>query len=801
MKKITSRKKRKLLRKIKIICLLLVIGVSIFSFRMVDALDNDSIIERNRVDNIYAFTNYDNINHLFYLNMYTLNGIPAYCIELGVNINTEVYNSTYDFSVSNLSNSKINYIRNLSYFGYGYEGHNDYRYYMATQELMWEYLNGIEVEWTNELEFDGERINIDRYKNDILSLVNRYNRGFDLRGYYDGMNVNIGNTIDITDVNNNINDYVVVKSDHSQVRINNNMIYIDFDKDYVGEENIVLERKGFYNYDGRLYYQGSNQKLISNGNFYDEQILSFNVNGMGLSMEIVDSIDIKKNSQIDYSGIFFELYNEKDELVERLDGSSSKLFVDNLVYGNYYIRQVSTNDYYFLNEEDYYFEFNEDTGVIMLEVTPVVRRLELLKLYGDSNNVSGESGAFFNIYNIDGTLYDSVVTGSNGIGSIDLPYGEYIVKQVSGRNGYYMVDDFSVSINKSSNDVLKYTLVDNLIETNLVINSKVDSVSMIEEGILYKIKKVGSGDYLEYDDNNEFVSIDGKVKLPFKISYGEYIIEVINNSKNYVEVEDKIEFKVDDNSNFNFIDGELYLDIDILYEEVKGSIEVNSYIEEMMIDGNNFYYDYVIDEDVFLSLVADNDIVLNGNVIYNKGNNVGNVTTDKDGKYLIKDIYLGNYCLVDLEGDKVCFEVIGPEIQNISFNKELDKGQVIIHNLSNKLENIEGTVMELYDKGNNLIYIGITNSDGIIKVNNLSYGEYCFLEKSVGNNYIINKEELCFVIESDNVELEITNRKVDKKYIFVPDTFSDKKSIRKLLVLCLILMGGSLYKIKTSKSR
>ena len=316
-----------------------------------------------------------------------------------------------------------------------------------------------------------------------------------------------------------------------------------------------------------------------------------------------------------------------------------------------------------------------------------------------------------------------------GRGSSYFHYGEYIVKQVSGRNGYYMVDDFSVSINKSSNDVLKYTLVDNLIETNLIINSKVDSINMIEEGILYKIKKVGSDEYLEYDGNNEFVSIDGKVKFPFKISYGEYIIEVINNSKNYVEVEDKIEFKVDDNSNFNFIDGELYLDIDILYEEVKGSIEVNSYIEEMMIDGNNFYYDYVIDDNVFLSLVADNDIVVNGNVIYNKGNNVGNVTTDKDGKYLIKDIYLGNYCLVDLDGDKVCFEVIGPEIQNISFNKELDKGQVIIHNLSNQLENIEGTVMELYDKRNNLIYTGITNSDGIIKVNNLGYGEYCFLEK------------------------------------------------------------------------
>ena len=45
---------------------------------------------------------------------------------------------------------------------------------MASQELIWEYLSNAEVEWTNEMKVDGDRINIDEYKSDILELKSKY---------------------------------------------------------------------------------------------------------------------------------------------------------------------------------------------------------------------------------------------------------------------------------------------------------------------------------------------------------------------------------------------------------------------------------------------------------------------------------------------------------------------------------------------------------------------------------------------------------------------------------------------------
>ena len=139
--------------------------VIVFSFRgYVNSEMNDSLLERNRIDDIYARVIIDGKARIFYLNMYEMNGRIAYCIDLGVDITTSIYHSTNDFSSSHLTSEQIDYIKKVSYFGYGYEGHNDYRYYMASQEIIWEYLNNNEVEWISDLTNDGEKINTIKYE-------------------------------------------------------------------------------------------------------------------------------------------------------------------------------------------------------------------------------------------------------------------------------------------------------------------------------------------------------------------------------------------------------------------------------------------------------------------------------------------------------------------------------------------------------------------------------------------------------------------------------------------------------------
>lgn len=799
MKRRINRKRRIIIvRRLKVLIVVLLIIVLSFGVVMVKAGSNDSVIEKNRMDGIYAIAEVRGEEHLYYLNMYTLNGRPSYCIELGVDISTDIYNSTYDFSISNLSEGKIKFIKDVSYFGYGYNNQNDYRYYMASQEIIWEYLNGVDVEWTDVLDINGNRINIDSYKKTILDLVNDYNRGNSFSGYSKGMDVKIGDEVVISDNNDNLKYYEVVSCNHCMGEIVGNNIYIDIDTNYVGSGSVTLGRKKIYEYDSMLYYKDNSQKLISNGNVDSNIVLSFNIKGDYMVLQLKDTIEIKKNNQFDYSGIEFMLYdlNKKKIKDTILCDKNGRIIVENMPYGKYYVKQTRYNYAYKFNNVFQVVNFDDDE-VNYVDIIPVVNEIKIIKYFGEEDNIKEEEGIIFEVYNMDGTLYDSLITDKYGIGSLKVPYGEYMIKQKNTSYGYKKVEDFYVDLKVDYSSAVRYTLLDEVFKCNLIINTKdMDGNFILDDNFSYKIKQDGS--YLEVDGKDTFDSNNGIVLIPIKLGYGDYEIEVINNSDKYRERLELINFSINDNSNYILKDGNISLEVDVNYDVVKGSVLVNTYIENIKIKDNSYYYDYVVNDNIKIDLIAGSDIIVNGIVKYKKDEVINNISTDKDGKYLIKDMYLGNYCLVIGDGSRECFDVLEEKRVNIDIKSKIDKGNVIVHNISSNLDKIRGSVIELYNSDNKLMYIGVTNDDGIIKINDLVYGDYCIKQKSVENNYLLNEEKMCFSLDSeDDIELEIVNRVKDRKFIELPNTSSDKRSISKLIVLfLLVICGGIIYKKK-----
>jgi uncharacterized surface anchored protein len=96
--------------------------------------------------------------------------------------------------------------------------------------------------------------------------------------------------------------------------------------------------------------------------------------------------------------------------------------------------------------------------------------------------------------------------------------------------------------------------------------------------------------------------------------------------------------------------------------------------------------------------------------------------------------------------------------------------------------------------------MGVTNNDGVIKVDNLVYGEYCFKEKSVDDKYLINDDVVCFLLDSESVvDLEIVNKNKGNSIVDVPNTLSEYKAINKLFILFVIVVGVGIYKFKKNK--
>ena len=84
-----------------------------------------------------------------------------------------------DYSIDinyHINNDDLEYFKLVAYYGYNKTNRNSIYYYMAAQALIWErILGGDKVFWTTEKYNEGEKINIDTYKNEIISNINNFN--------------------------------------------------------------------------------------------------------------------------------------------------------------------------------------------------------------------------------------------------------------------------------------------------------------------------------------------------------------------------------------------------------------------------------------------------------------------------------------------------------------------------------------------------------------------------------------------------------------------------------------------------
>ena len=150
---------------------LLTLGFILFSFGI--SFVKAETITYKKLDNIYFNMTVDGVNSSNGVTMFYLDGRLAYCIEPGVAINTKTYDSTNDWSKTTLTKEKQQYLEKIGYYGYEYPGHQTDKYYIATQELIWKSVKNIEAYFTTGPNGTGEKIDINKEKNEILALIKK----------------------------------------------------------------------------------------------------------------------------------------------------------------------------------------------------------------------------------------------------------------------------------------------------------------------------------------------------------------------------------------------------------------------------------------------------------------------------------------------------------------------------------------------------------------------------------------------------------------------------------------------------
>ncbi len=772
---------------------------------------NASMLVKEEIDNVY-FTRtgggdpYLSVKY----NTYTMDGKVVYCIEpsIGVSVNTYIENEgLINSPYSDEMNNKIQLIGN---YGYDYPGHKTFNYRLATQELIWEYVSDYEVDFYTEKDSKGEKIDIEKEKEEIMKLVDSHYK----KPSFDNSVVEaiIGNEFSISDTSNVLSSYEVLNSNNAKIK--GNTLYINMDK--VGTTEIKLIKKKYDN-DVTLIYLGSDGKSQKMGYFRTSDDLFSTIKvktkAGNVTVEKLDSktLGIEPMGDATLKGAVYGIYNEKNEKVTEVQINSSSLGIskDVLTLGRYYIKEEKASKGYTLDNNIYWFEITKDNLNPKVKVYEKVieRKIEIFKVFADSKTaiLKAEANVQFDFYlKSNMQLYESKTTDENGKLTVTLPYGIYVVKQITAPPGYEKVQDFEIIVDETSDDIITKIISNSQLSAKLKL-IKVDSDSnkiLVRDGIKFKIKNLDTGEYvcqnITYPKQEKictFETTDGTFTTPYSLIIGNYQIEEIENQtiNGYLWNPNPLKFSINENSKFIY-DEQFGLILEIKFEnkEVKGEVEVTKIGEEKVIEDGIYYYDEIKLDGVIYELYAGDDIYSQvGELIYKKDDLIGKYET-KDGYFKIEDLYLGKYYLVEvftpkghiLDTEKHYFELsykdqYTPIVSlNLKFKNYLEKGTLEFSKKDFVTgESLPNTKIQIYtydedESDSLLVYEGYTDLNGNITIKDLFVGKYYIIETQAPVGYNLNNEKMYFEIKT-NGEIIKADMK-DEKIIEVPDTLKNE---------------------------
>lgn len=142
---------------------------------------------------------------------------PYKIISIGYNEDTNYLN--------NMDKENLKYFELVSYYGYNKTNRNNIYYYMAAQELIWERVIGSgNIFWTTGINNTGSRIDISKYKKEIIKDINNFNTSPSFENETKKYDYFV-NTI-FTDENKVLNNYEYIIEGNSIVTKGNNTISV-----------------------------------------------------------------------------------------------------------------------------------------------------------------------------------------------------------------------------------------------------------------------------------------------------------------------------------------------------------------------------------------------------------------------------------------------------------------------------------------------------------------------------------------------------------------------------------------------
>ena len=482
----------------------------------------------------------------------------------------------------------------LAYYGYQYDqngyDHSAQKWYVITQVMIWRTTNPeSDIFFTDSL--NGNRVS--KFDSEIAEMERLVANHYKQPSLQSGVVLPIGQTVELNDSNNVLNEYKITGSNNVTASINGNTLSVTANS--IGDGSITFEKKATkYELPPIVYFSDHSQNVMRVGS-YDPVKAKFTLKVIGgrVTPSKVD-VETRTNTpqgEAKLGGAVYGIYKVDGtrigSVTTKEDGTNTSDYLPEI--GRFYLLEEKASEGYLLDSNKYYFEITEDNLNPTVQVFEQVIKLdfEFTKVYAsaDTQIMEPEVGIKFGIYNNKGELVKEVTTDSQGIFRFTLPYGTYTIKQLTTTKGHEKIGDFNVEV-KNVGEVVQKVISNAPITAKLrVVKIDAETKEVIKRSnIKFKIFDVKNNEYVcqtitypnkaticEWETDSE-----GEFTTAYPLMTGTYRLEEVDQViDGYLWNSQSHEFTIDDESNLRTdSDYGIIFDTDFENQRVKGEIQI-----------------------------------------------------------------------------------------------------------------------------------------------------------------------------------------------------------------------------------